>query len=761
MTRNKWITLLLMALLVAAFLYFDLGSILTLERIKSEQAYLRQLLADYPVAFIGGFFFLYILATAVSVPGAALLMTLLAGALFGLFWGLVIVSFASTIGATLAMLLARWLFREPIERHFGKQLEIVNKGMAAEGAFYLFTMRLIPAIPFFVINLVMGLTRMKWPVYYLVSQLGMLAGTLVFVNAGKELAQISRAADILSLTLIASFVLLGVFPLVAKWLIKAIRKRRGAPPPPSRSKRKRPAVYDRDLIVLGAGSGGLVAALIAATVKAKVTLIEQHKMGGDCLNTGCVPSKTLIRSARFAFDMHQAADLGFSHCQPPALDFQAIMQRVQRVIAKIEPHDSVERYESLGVDVVLGQGELLSPWHVKVHVKREGKGEGGTDEQLLSTRNIIIATGAEPLIPPIEGIADIDCLTSDNLWALQELPARLVILGGGPIGCELAQALARLGALNSSPGKEAPAHSVTLVEQLPRLLPLEDEEFSRMLQSRLEAEGVRVLVGHSVTRIREAGPSEILNSDILNSDILNRHTLICQDTEGKEQALSFDRLLVAAGRKARVDTFGRETLGIQLTDKGQLAVDEYLRTNIPNIYAIGDVAGPYQFTHTASLMAWYATVNALFGTLKKFRVNYDAIPHATFCAPEIARVGLNEQEAKAQGINYEVTTYDVAGLDRAILEEAAVGLVKVLTPPGKDKILGVTIGAEHAGDLISEFTLAMKHGLGLNKILGTVHVYPSMMEMNKFVASEWRKNHKPEWALALAERYHVWLRGKK
>ena len=748
MTRNKWIALLLLALLVPAFWYFDLGSILTLEQIKSEQAYLQQLLADYPLAFIGGFFFLYIIATAVSVPGAAVLMTLMAGALFGLFWGVVLVSFASTIGATLAMLLARWLFRDPIERHFGKQLEIVNRGMAAEGAFYLFTMRLIPAIPFFVINLVMGLTRMKWPVYYLVSQLGMLAGTLVFVNAGKELAQISRAADVLSPTLIASFLLLGSFPLVAKWLIKTIRHRRAAVLPrssvPSGSKTRRPASFDRDLIVIGAGSGGLVAALIAATVRARVTLIEQHKMGGDCLNTGCVPSKTLIRSARFAFDMHQAADLGFSHCPLPALDFKAIMQRVQRVIAKIEPHDSVDRYESLGVEVVLGQGELLSPWHVKVHVK----GQGGMDDKILSTRNIIIATGAEPLIPPIEGLADIDCLTSENLWALQELPARLVILGGGPIGCELAQALARLGALSRGPaGKDAPAPRVTLVEQLPRLLPLEDEEFSHILQSRLEAEGVRVLVGHSVTRIQQQDGS--------------RDALVCQDPEGREQTLSFDRLLVAAGRKARVDTFGRETLDIQLTAKGQIAVDEYLRTNIPNIYAIGDVAGPYQFTHTASHMAWYATVNALFGTLKKFRVNYHAIPHATFCAPEIARVGLNEQEARAQGIKYEVTTYDVAGLDRAITEEAAAGLVKVLTPPGKDKILGVTIAAEQAGDLISEFTLAMKHGLGLSKILGTVHVYPSMMEMNKFVASEWRKNHQPEWALALAEHYHTWRRGRK
>ncbi len=782
MTRNKWTALLLLALLMATFFYFDIGAFLTLERIKSEQAYLVQMAAAYPVQFISGFLLLYIIATTVSLPGAAVLMTLTAGALFGLLWGVVIVSFASTIGATFAMLLARWLFREQIERRFSKQLEIVNRGMAAEGAFYLFTMRLIPAIPFFAINLAMGLTRISLPVYYLVSQAGMLAGTIVYVNAGKELAQISSATDILSPGLIASFVLLGVFPLLAKWLVQGLRRSRAAGQEPSASCNKepsafrnrepsavgskepsavsnkepsshtkqtsvtrRPASFDRDLIVIGAGSGGLVAALIAATVNAKVTLIEQNKMGGDCLNTGCVPSKTLIRSARFAFDMKRAADLGFSHCQLPMLDFNAIMQRVQRVISRIEPHDSVERYESLGVDVELGQGELLSPWHVRV----KGKHHDQQDEKILSTRQVIIATGSTPFIPPLEGIEQIDCLSSDNLWELRELPARLVILGGGPIGCELAQALARLGACpdnpSDNPSDNRLVNKVTLVELLPRLLPQEDEEFSALVQTRLEAEGVRVLVGHGVTQVIKDDAGQ---------------TLVCHDPSGEENRLSFDRLLVATGRKASVDGFGRETLGIRLTDKGEIAVDEYLRTNISNIYAIGDVAGPYQFTHTASYMAWYATVNALFGALKKFRVDYRVIPYATFCSPEIARVGLNEQEARAQGIAYEVTTYDVAGLDRAIVDEAAEGLVKVLTQPGRDKILGVTIAADHAGDLISEFTLAMKYGLGLNKILSTVHVYPTMMEMNKFVASEWRKHHKPEWALALAGRYHAWRRGR-
>ena len=465
MTPSKWIALAAFAVLMAAFFYFDAGQWLTLARIKSEQAYLTRLVADYPVQFTAGFALLYVVATAVSLPGAALILTLTAGALFGLLWGVVIVSFASTTGATLAMLIARWLFRDQIERRFSKQFKVINKGIEAEGAFYLFTMRLIPAIPFFAINLAMALTRISVPVYFAVSQLGMLAGTIVYVNAGTELAQIESPAGILSPGLIASFVLLGVFPILARWFVSKVRAQRVY------RGHVRPGSFDRDMVVIGAGAGGLVAALIGTTVKARVTLIEKHKMGGDCLNTGCVPSKALIRSARFAFDIRRGAALGFADREPD-VDFPAIMARIQRVIRRIEPHDSVERYESLGVDVEQGHAEIVSPWQVRVNGR------------MLTTRNIIVATGAGPLVPPIKGIDQVACLTSDNLWALQALPARTLVLGGGPIGCELAQALARLGS------------TVTIVEQLSRILPKEDEEFSAIVLAQLEQEGVTVLTGH-------------------------------------------------------------------------------------------------------------------------------------------------------------------------------------------------------------------------------------------------------------------------
>ena len=710
---SRWIALVVVVSLIGAFFQYDLGNYLTLENIKSEQEALRGLVDTNPAEFIAGYFFIYVAVTALSIPGAAV-MTLVAGALFGLWWGLLIVSFASTIGATLAMVIARWLFKQEVENRFKNQISTINKGIEKDGAFYLFTLRLVPAFPFFAINLAMALTSMNVITFFLVSQVGMLAGTFVFVNAGTELAQVKNLSDVLSAGLLMSFVLLGVFPLLAKWFVDWVKAQRVY------SGFEKPKSFDADMVVIGAGSGGLVAALIAATVKAKVTLIEKNKMGGDCLNTGCVPSKALIRSARHAYDNSRGKSLGFSDSVID-VDFKAIMARVQRTIAEIEPHDSVERYQGLGVDVEIGEGEVVSPWHVCVNGKT------------ISTRNIVIASGAEPFVPPIENIDSVDYLTSNNLWELQERPGKVVVLGGGPIGTELTQAFGRLGS------------QVTQVELLPNILPREDKEFSEMVQMQLETEGVNVLTGHKALSIVNEGKGSLL-------------TVV--DGEGVKKAVPFDRLVVAVGRKANTSGFGLEELGVILNPNGTVSVDDYLRTNFPNIYAIGDAAGPYQFTHTASHMAWFASVNALFGLFKKFKVDYAVIPWATFCFPEVARVGLNEQDACAQGIPYEVSTYDVADLDRAIVEEAAHGLIKVLTVQGKDKILGVTIAAEHAGELIGEFTLAMKHGIGLKKILGTIHIYPTFLEMNKFAASEWRKSHKPGWALVIAEKFHRWRRGK-
>lgn len=481
----------------------------------------------------------------------------------------------------------------------------------------------------------------------------------------------------------------------------------------------KPSRFDRNLIVIGAGSAGLVSSYIAAAVKSKVTLIEKHKMGGDCLNTGCVPSKALIRTAKLLSQARHAQSYGIKNVNLE-FDFADVMERVQRVIKTIEPHDSVERYTELGVECIEGQATITSPWSVEVN------------GQTLTTRSIIIATGARPFVPPIPGIEDIDYLTSDNIWELRELPKRLVVLGGGPIGSELTQCFARLGS------------KVSQIEMLPRIMIREDVEVSELITQKFRQEGVDVLVKHQAKRILAEG---------------GRKRIVCEN-EGKEVEIEFDQLLVAVGRKANIQGFGLEELGIKLDQPGTIETNEFLQTSsYPNIYACGDVAGPYQFTHTAAHQAWYSSVNALFSPYKKFKVDYSVIPWATFTDPEVARVGLNESEAIEKGIPYEVTTYGIDDLDRAIADEEAHGMVKVLTVPGKDKVLGATIVGDHAGDLITEYITAMKHNIGLNKILGTIHIYPTLAEANKFAAGVWKKDHAPEGLLSWVEKFHRWRRG--
>ncbi len=720
MNKNKLLLLAALALAVVAFFALDLARFFSLDYIKGAQAEFAALYARQPVSVVAAFFAVYVAVTALSLPGAAI-MTLLAGAIFGLVAGTVIVSFASSIGATLAMLFARYVLRDSVKARFGARLADIDKGVAREGAFYLFTLRLVPVFPFFVINLLMGLTTMKAATFYIVSQIGMLAGTVVYVYAGTQLAQISSLKDIISPGLAGALVLLGVFPLVAKKVVDAVKARRVY----AKWAHKKPRSFDRNMVVIGAGAAGLVTSYIAAAVKAKVTLVESHKMGGDCLNYGCVPSKALIKTATLARQMRHSSDYGIASATF-TMDFAQVMERVARVVREVEPHDSVQRYGALGVDVQIGSAKILDPWHVQVTAEN-GK------VQVLSTRSIVIATGARPFVPPLPGIDDVGYLTSDTLWGLRELPKRLVVLGGGPIGCELAQAFARLGS------------AVTQVEMAPRIMIREDEDVSAYAQQALQADGVNVLTGHKALRCEKVGHDKF----------------IVVETGGTELRIGFDLLLCAVGRVARLNGFGLEELGLYTDPKTQRTVptDEHLQTVFPNILAAGDVAGPYQFTHTASHQAWYAAVNGLFGQWKKFKADYSVIPWATFIDPEVARVGLNEQEAREKGMAFEVTRYGIDELDRAIADSAAHGWVKVLTVPGKDKILGVTIVGVHAADLLAEFVLAMKHGLGLNKILGTIHIYPTWAEANRYAAGEWKRAHQPLALLRWVEKFHAWQRG--
>ena len=718
--RWGWLGLLLAAVAaVLLYRHFELGRLLTLESLKASRDALVALYQQAPLLTAASYFGVYVLATSLSLPGA-LVLTLAGGAMFGLGLGLVLVSFASSLGALLAFLAARYLLRDAVQARFGKTLAPINEGVQRDGTLYLLTLRLVPAFPFFMVNLLMGLTPMAAGRFYWVSQLGMLAGTAVYVNAGTQLAAIQSARDILSPGLWFSFVLLGLFPLLAKAIVNQLRDRK------LYARWPRPRQFDRNLVVIGAGAGGLVTAYIAAAVKAKVTLVEGHKMGGDCLNYGCVPSKALIRSAKLAHQLSQAKRLGFSDAQG-TVDFPAVMARIQQVIAQIEPHDSVERYTALGVEVLQGQAHIRSPWQVDITAP------DGT-VQSLSTRHIVIAAGASPLVPPLPGLQEVGCLTSDTIWGLTECPKRLLVLGGGPIGCELAQSFARLGA------------QVTQVEMAPRVMMKEDPEVSALVAASLQADGIRLLTGHQALRCeRVDGAKRLIVRQV-------------DAPAGEEISLEFDQLLCAVGRRPRVSGYGLEELGLPLTPQKTIQTNAWLQTLYPNIYAVGDVAGPFQFTHTAAHQAWYAAVNALFGRFKRFKVDYRVIPWATFTDPEVARVGLSETEAQAQGIPHEVTRYGIDDLDRAIADDSAHGFVKVLTVPGRDHILGVTIVGEHAGDLLAEYVLAMKHGLGLNKILGTIHTYPTLAEANKYVAGEWKRAHAPQGLLKWVARYHAWER---
>lgn len=704
--------------MIVALLLTLRGQSIDLETLRTWLSDLSDWQRSNALTLALAFFTAYVAVAALSLP-LAVWMTLAAGALFGFWQGLLIVSFASTIGATLAFLASRYLLRDWVRERLGARAAAIDEGLRRDGPFFLFSLRLIPVIPFFAVNLLMGLTPVRTLTFYLVSQVGMLAGTAAYVNAGTQLAGLESLAGIVSPPLLLSFALLGLFPWIARMVLNMLKRRKAY------ARWSKPAKFDRNLIVIGGGAAGLVSSYIAAATKAKVTLVEGHKMGGDCLNYGCVPSKALIKSAKLAHQMRHADHYGLE-AVTPKVPFAHVMARVHQVIADIAPHDSVERYTDLGVEVLEGYAKLIDPWTVEIAMN-----DGSA--RRLTSRAIIIATGAQPFVPPLPGIEDVGYLTSDTLWdALKDrdaAPRRLVVLGGGPIGSELAQSFARLGS------------EVTQIEMAPRIMIREDEEVSALVKASLEADGVKVLTGHKA----------------LSCGVTDGEKWIEVEHQGEKRRIVFDDMIAAVGRSPRLKGFGLEELGIKVNRV--VETNEYLETLYPNILAAGDVAGPFQFTHTAGHQAWFAAVNALFGDIKRFKADYRVIPWATFTDPEVARVGLSEAEAREKGIVVEVTRYGIDDLDRAIADGSAHGFVKVLTVPGRDRILGVTIVGEHAGDLIAEFVLAMKHGLGLNKILGTIHIYPTLAEANKYAAGEWRRAHVNPRLLAFVERFHNWRRG--
>lgn len=717
MHRSKIILIVSIVLVTVLFFALGLDRYLSLDYIKSQQGFVRDYYLNNSLKACLIYFSVYAVSTALSFPGAAIL-TLLGGTIFGPVVGTLVVSFASTVGATLAFLGARFLMRDWVQGKFSDRLESINRGVARDGALYLFSLRLIPVFPFFMVNLLMGLTRMPILTYFLVSQIGMLPGTFVYVYAGTELGNLDSLAGILSPSLLGAFVLLGILPYFSKIFISFLNNRK------LYRKFKKPQSYDYNLVVIGAGAAGLVTSYIAAAVRAKVALIEKNEMGGDCLNTGCVPSKALIRTSRLLYEASQSKKYGIQKMET-TFNFKDAMDRVRKVIEEIAPHDSVERYTGLGVECIKGTAEILTPFEVKV------------DGRVLTTKNIVVASGAEPFVPNIPGLSGTCFLTTDTLWRLNELPRRFLILGGGPIGCEMAQCFSRLGS------------SVTVIEKDSHLMPREDLDVSSVVMENFKKEGIRLVLSHEVTRFEVHGDTQ---------------RVFCRSKDpivggASELSVEFDVVLVALGRKARVKGFGLENLGVPLTGRGTVDVNEYLQALYPNIFIAGDVTGPYQFTHVAAHQAWYAAVNALFRPFKTYKVDYRVVPWVTYVDPEVARVGISEKEALEKGVKFEVTKYDISDLDRAIADGSQSGFVKVLTKHGSDKILGAVVVGSHSGEMITEFVTAMKRNLGLGAILQTIHAYPTLSEANKYVAGEWRRNHQPLKILKLLEKFHRYRRG--
>ena len=712
--KSLSITIVLSLAILGFFIFrqdiLDTLAQLNLQSLKDNYASLKIYFHNRPFQSSLVYVAIYILVTALSLPGAVIL-TLAGGAIFGLWWGTILVSFSSTLGATSAFLLTRFFFRNYIRSRFGDKLTTINEGIKKDGAFYLFTLRLIPVFPFFVINVLMALTALKTWTFYWVSQLGMLLGTVIYVNAGTQLATLNSTGDILSIDLIISLCVVGLLPITAKLFIGIIRRKR------IYAKWTRPKQFDYNLIVIGGGAAGLVSSYIGAAVNARVALIEKHKMGGDCLNTGCVPSKALIKTAQFLEQARQSKKLGLDKAEVH-YEYSDVIKRVQKIIKKIEPHDSRERYTELGVECMQGAATITSPWTVTV--------DSTNGQQEISARSIIVAAGASPVVPHLPNIDQIQYVTSDTIWDMKDLPKKLIVIGGGAIGCELAQAFKRLGS------------EVILIESENRILIKEDSEVTEIIENQLTDEGVTVLTRHRAKGFISEKGTQIL---------------VCDSPNG-EVRLTFDVILFAIGRRANINGYGLETIDAISDEDIILPTNDFLETRYPNIYACGDVTGRMQFTHAAAHQAWHAVVNSLFGTFKKFPIDFSAVPWATFTHPEIARVGVNEEEAKMTNLPYEITTYGIDDLDRAITDSEDRGFIRVLTQPGSDKIIGVTIVCEGASEIISEFVLAMKYKLGLNKILATTHIYPTFSEANKYVAGEWKRKNKPERLLRILKIFH-------
>lgn len=711
--RWKWVLYAVAGvLIVLALKYFHVQDLL-----KSALDWIGKLGPWGPVIFVG----LYVVATVLFVPGS--LLTLGAGAVFGVALGSVCVSISATLGATAAFLVGRYLARDAIARKIEKheKFATIDRAVADEGWKIVLLTRLSPVFPFTLLNYAFGLTRVKLSHYVLASWIGMIPGTVMYVylgslvNVGAGHRQRTTGEWVLYGVGLLATVTVTVF--VTRLARRALAKKIGSTETVQSSKEimsvpsapvlVRPAdahnarlvsnVHPPDwqnpspapcynLVVIGAGTAGLVTAAGAAGLGAKVALVEKSLLGGDCLNVGCVPSKAVIRSGRAVFDAKEAGPFGVRVGKPVEIDFSAVMERMRKLRADLSPHDSAQRFANLGVDVFLGEARFASPDTVEVA------------GQTLRFKRAVIATGARAVEPPILGLAEAGYLTNETVFNLTQRPARLAVIGGGPIGCELAQAFQRLGS------------QVSLLHKNAHLLDREDMEAAALVQKAFIREGVALHLNATITRVERSAGGK----------------LVYYEAQGKEETLAVDEILAGAGRAPNIEGLNLEAAGVRYDRRKGVLVNDCLQTSNPHIYGAGDVCLAWKFTHAADFSARIVIQNALF--LGRKKASTLTMPWCTYTDPEIAHVGLYERDARERGVEVDTYVREFKEVDRAVLDGEEDGFVKFHVKKGHDEILGATIVARHAGEMISEISVAMAARIGLGKLASVIHPYPTQAE---------------------------------
>ncbi|MBA3536096.1 MAG: FAD-dependent oxidoreductase [Tatlockia sp.] len=704
---RSWLPLILLLGLLILFFSLRLDKYLTFTSLRENRATLISWTKEH--FFMAALLYMscYTLAVAASVPGAVFL-TLAGGFLFGVVFGTVFVIVSATLGATALFFAVRTSFGDWLAKSALSWLGRMREGFQQNAFSYLLMLRLVPLFPFWVVNIVPALLGVDAKTFIITTFFGILPGSIVYVMVGNGLSHVFEANQTPNLGIIFDIkVLLPLLALAALSFIPILYKRVN---PKEQKKNPKTNQIKCDLSIIGAGAGGLSVAAVAAQLGLKVVLLESGKMGGDCLNYGCVPSKSLLAAGKIAYQLRHAAQFGISS-KGLEIDFKKVMQQVHAVIKVLAKNDSVERFESLGVQVI------------KAVARFSGVNTLVAQDRVIEARRIVIATGSSPFKPPIPGLEDTPYLTNETIFNLTEQPKHLIVIGGGPIGCELAQAFSMLGS------------KITLIEGF-NLLPKDDVDCVAILRAQLKAMGIII---HEQAKVLGVEPHA------------HGGIKVSINQAGEKLAIRGSHLLIATGRRANVENLDLEKAGIVYSNKG-IEVNSRLQTSNRRVYALGDVVGPYQFTHMATYQAGIVLRNIAFKIPAK--VDYRAIPWVTYTLPEIAHVGLLAEEALKHA-DIQFTEWSFLENDRAQTEHSLEGKIKIISDK-KGRVLGVTIVGAHAGELILPWVIAIREKRTLRSFTDAVSPYPTLSEISKRVAGEFYKSklfsNKTRWLVGLLKK---------